>query len=146
MAAIEDREAWGGRLRRRRTELGWSLADVAERTQLSRAYISAIERGRSKRPGSDVVRRLEAVLGLEVPAESRPDTPPTLASVAEEHGLTPAEVASLAALRIRGRQPQTRQRWDFIYKALLASETLDSQPRTYQREAKPEDDGTRLPK
>lgn len=133
MSTIEEREAWGDRIRQRRLELGWSLADVAEQTQLSRAYISAIERGRSTRPGADVVRRLEAALGLDQPSDTPADTPAALAAVAEEYGLTNSEVESLAALRIRGRQPQTKQRWDFIYKALLASETLDSQPRVYQR-------------
>jgi transcriptional regulator with XRE-family HTH domain len=139
MSTIEDRGAWGTRLRQRRAALGWSLADVAGRTQLSRAYISAIERGRSKRPGADVVRRLEAALGLDSHSEEPPGTPAALAAVAEEHGLTNAEVAALAALRIRGMQPQTKQRWDLIYKALLASETLDGQPRVYQRARAPDD-------
>lgn len=136
MSTIEDPQEWGALVRSRRAHLGWSLADLAEKTQLSRAYISAIERGRSKRPGADVVRRLEMALGPLRDDKAAADMPPTLAAVVAEHGLTAAEASSLAGLRIRGQQPQTKQRWDFIYKALLASETLDLPSGVYDRSKK----------
>jgi transcriptional regulator with XRE-family HTH domain len=134
MSTIEDVPSWGDRIRKRRTHLGWSLADLAEQTRLSKAYISAIERGHSKRPGADVVRRLEAALGLTDPESATADLPSGLAEVVEEHGMTNAEAAALAGLRIRGRQPQTKQRWDFIYKAMLASESLDTPSGVYGRQ------------
>jgi hypothetical protein len=66
--------------------------------------------------------------------------PAALVSVAEEHGLTSTEVEALAAIRIRGRQPQTKQRWDFIATALLASEALDNDsPTVYQGSSNPEE-------
>ena len=53
-----------------RTKHGWSLAEVARRTGLSRAYINALEHGRSRRPGADALRRLEDVLGPLVTPEN----------------------------------------------------------------------------
>ena len=34
---------FGQRIKRRRAELGWSLAEVARRTGLSRAYVNALD-------------------------------------------------------------------------------------------------------
>ena len=116
----------GERVLRARTERGWSLADVASRTGLSRAYINAIERGRSKRPGADALRRLEAGLGTLTGAPVDVENlPPGLAAIADERRIPPEELLVLAGLRIQGRQPQSRERWRFIYDALVASEGLD---------------------
>lgn len=116
----------GARLLERRTALGWSLADLSARTGLSRAYLSALERGRSKRPGAETVRRLEAALGALTSSSVVPaDAPPGLAALAAEQNLTGEDVARLSAIKIRGRQPQSRERWSFIYQALLASEAMD---------------------
>jgi transcriptional regulator with XRE-family HTH domain len=116
----------GERVLRSRTERGWSLADVASRTGLSRAYINAIERGRSKRPGADALGRLEAALGpLTTERVSLGAVPPGLAAIADERQIPQAELVVLAGLRVQGRQPQSRERWRFIYDALVASEGLD---------------------
>jgi transcriptional regulator with XRE-family HTH domain len=131
---MDDTQDWGTKLRQARLARGWSLAGVADRTGLSRAYISAIERGQSKRPGAEVVRRLESALGIPERGDIAPlETPAALASVAEEHGLSAKEVEALAGIRIHGKQPQSKQRWDFIFQALLASEPLDGVPPVYKR-------------
>lgn len=115
------------RLRKARERLGWSLSEAAERTGLSRAYINALERGRGKRPGADAVRRLEDVFGpLRTPDDRDvAAAPPGLKALARERHLPEAEVRVLAGLRIRGRQPMSKERWRFIYDALLASEQMD---------------------
>jgi transcriptional regulator with XRE-family HTH domain len=119
----------GSRLLESRTRHRWSLADVAARTGLSRAYINALERGKSKRPGAEVLRRLEDVLGPLTSGPRMPrDIPVGLREVADERRMPPSEVQLLAALRIGGRQPQTKARWQFIYDALLASEAMDRPP------------------
>jgi transcriptional regulator with XRE-family HTH domain len=120
----EDAAARGQTLRERRRELGWSLDDLAGRAQVSKAYISAIERGRSRRLGAEVLRRLEAALGLSE-ERAADDIPQGLAQVVKEHRMSRSEAIVLSRLRVRGRQPQSKERWDFIYKALLTSETLD---------------------
>lgn len=103
---------------------------MSKRSGVSRAYISAIERGKGKRPGADIVRRLEAVLGVTGPeTDPAAEAPPGLEEVARELNLDSDEVAFLSGLRIRGQQPRTKERWDFIYKAMLASESLDAPSR-----------------
>lgn len=126
-SSANDAIAFGRRIKDARTRLGWSLAEVARRSGLSRGYINALELGRSKRPGADALRRLEDVLGpLRPPPE--PDmaaVPPGLSALARERHLPESEVRVLASLQIRGRQPQSKERWRFIYDALLASEAID---------------------
>ncbi|MDQ3914260.1 MAG: helix-turn-helix transcriptional regulator [Actinomycetota bacterium] len=127
MSTTEDRaQLLGARIAERRKDLGWSLAEVARRTGLSRAYIHALEKGRGKRPGADVVRKLEEVLGpLTDSRKVRPPTPPSLEALAKERSIPDSEIAVLAALRVRGEPPRTLERWRFIYDALLASESMD---------------------
>lgn len=122
-----DADAFAERLREARTRLGWALSEAAERTGLSRAYINALERGRGKRPGADVVRRLEDVFGPLRTPEDRDlvSAPPGLRALARERHLPEAEVRVLAGLRIRGRRPMSEERWRFIYDALVASEQMD---------------------
>jgi transcriptional regulator with XRE-family HTH domain len=121
--------ALGSRLQEARARLGWSLSETAARTGLSRAYINALERGRGKRPGADVIRRLEDVFGpLRSPTSAieQGDTPSGLVALAQERRIPPTEVRILASLRIRGQQPQSKDRWRFIYDALIASEQMDA--------------------
>ena len=120
------RQLLGPRIREARTARHWSLADVAGRTGLSRAYISALERGHSKRPGADVMRRLEDLLGPLGDTPARVEgLPPGLLTLATERSVPAAELQLLANLRIRGRQPISPERWRFIYDALVASESMD---------------------
>lgn len=124
-------ESLGSRIQAVRSERGWSLAEVARRTGLSRAYINAIENGRSTRPGAEAIRRLEEALGpLIVDHRERSiEIPAGLRALAKSRSLSAGEVQILAGLRVRGDQPQTEARWAFIYDALVASESMDSRPR-----------------
>ncbi len=126
--AIEALEI-GPRIAEARKRLEWSQAEVARRSGLSRAYVNALELGRGKRPGADVLRRLEDVLGPlsdrgEV-SDGRAALPRGLAAIARERGIPASELRVLAGLRVRGAQPRSEQRWRFIYDALIASEGLE---------------------
>lgn len=119
-------EDLAARIKTARAMNGWSLAEVARRSGLSRAYIHTLEQGRAKRPGADAIRQLEDVLGPLRPSTTPDSTvPPSLARVARERNIPPGELRMLAGLRLRGRQPMTEQRWRFIYDAIVASEQLD---------------------
>jgi transcriptional regulator with XRE-family HTH domain len=124
LSSIED---LAGNLREARRRSGFTLSQAAQRTGLSRAYISALERGAGKRPGADVVRRLEDLFGPLTPGrkEEPAEVPPGLAEFARERALPPAEIRMLAGIRVRGAQPISSARWGFIYDALVASETMD---------------------
>jgi transcriptional regulator with XRE-family HTH domain len=128
-------DSLGSRIRVARTGRGWSLAEVARRTGLSRAYINAIENGRSSRPGAETIVRLEEALGPLVVRgrETLIEVPPGLKSLAKSQSLSTGEIQILAGLRVRGYQPQTEERWRFIYDALVASESLDSGSRRRSR-------------
>jgi transcriptional regulator with XRE-family HTH domain len=108
-----------------RSKRGWSLAEVSRRTGLSRAYINALEHGKSRRPGADALRRLEDVLGPLVIHRVLQDVPSGLAHLAADRNLPASEVRVLASLRVAGRQPVSQERWRFIYDALVASEAMD---------------------
>lgn len=126
LSSIESEEL-GRRIRDARTERGWSLAEVSRRTGLSRAYINALERGKGRRPGADTIRRLEDVLGRVSTAEpaSLGELPVGLQQLAVERNLPASEIQVLAGLQVRGRQPESLERWRFIYDALVASESID---------------------
>lgn len=118
-------EELAGRVREARSRRGWSLADVAGRTGLSRGYISALEHGRARRLGADALRRLEDVLGPLADVDLPAAIPPGLATLARDRRLPVSEVRTLASIRIGGRQPASQERWRFIYDALVASEAMD---------------------
>lgn len=132
-------------LRDAREHHGWTVREVAARTGVSAAYVNRLERGDVTRPGADVVRRLEDVIGPLAAPPQRSESPPAalprrgrraagpassvlpdgLLQLAEEQGLSAADVVVLSALRFNGRQPRTIERWRVIHEALAASEELD---------------------
>lgn len=131
----------GARIRAARSERGWSLAEVAGRTGLSRAYINALEHDRSRRPGADALRRLEDVLGPLVTPPRLEGVPHGLARLARDRNLPSSEVQALASLRVGGRQPASPERWRFIYDALVASETMDATSADPERDANVGEEG-----
>lgn len=120
-------EDLGRRIREVRGERGWSLAEVSRRTGLSRAYINALERGKGRRPGAETIRRLEDVLGRVSTGGpvGLEELPIGLQQLAVERNLPTSEIQVLAGLQVRGRQPESLERWRFIYDALVASESID---------------------
>lgn len=82
------------------------------------------------------MRKLEAVVGPLIEDEAaQVDAPEGLAAFAAEAGLTSTDVDTLARLRIRGQAPQSKERWAFIYQAMLASEYMDSNATSYDSAA-----------
>lgn len=55
---------FGARLRSLRAELGITQADLADRLQVSAAYLSALEHGRRGAPSTGLVHQICAELGL----------------------------------------------------------------------------------
>ena len=56
----------GAVLRDRRTQLGLTLSQVAERVDCAKSYLSEIETGvRARPPGTELLAKLEAALGLD---------------------------------------------------------------------------------
>jgi transcriptional regulator with XRE-family HTH domain len=58
--------SFGSVIRHRRTALGISLNDLAERLEISPAYWSRIERDHENPPRDELIERAAAILGVQV--------------------------------------------------------------------------------
>ena len=118
----------GERLKRRRAERGWTAAELARRAGVSRAYLSRLEAGKTVRPSAAILERLAGALGTTVADLREQDLPPAERGVSEalrafaaEAGLSAEDVAMLAGIRLRGRQPATAEDWRFVFEAIRRS-------------------------
>jgi transcriptional regulator with XRE-family HTH domain len=113
-----------------------SLAQLADLTGISKTYLVKLETETDANPSLDVLRRIAEALDLTVadlvgapPLQGVPDdheVSVTLKAFAEEAGLSRHEVETLASIRWRrAEQPQTTDRWRFIYDSLKASKVFD---------------------
>src|SRR4051794_14150658 len=107
----------GGRLRRERERAGLSLAGLAQETGLSKSYLLRLETQPSN-PSLAVLDRVASALGITVadllgaPAVPDPaasaDVPEALRVLADQDGLTSADLRTLASIRFRkGEEPRT---------------------------------------
>lgn len=101
----EDLESLGGRLRRRRKELGWTQMYLAEQVGTSQAVIQKIENGKSLRP-----RILEQI------AEALEVKPAWLMFGVEEVGELNEEAIELARAWSRLSEPHRSAMKDAILK------------------------------
>ena len=116
----------GARLRRRRKALGLAAKELARAAGVSPSYVSQLEHGKQDRPSLDVLSALATALGVptsELLGEPLAvvvavETPPALASLAEDLHLDAATTAMLAAIHIDGRRPATRDGWLLILLAI----------------------------
>ena len=131
MARVRDKRvrgdgSLGERVRRRRKSLSLTAKDLAESAGVSPSYISQLEHGKQDRPSLEVLGALAAALGIstsELLGEALtvippPDTPPALASLAEELGLDATTTSMLASINLAGNRPATREGWLLIWLAI----------------------------
>jgi len=134
-----DLKKLGAKVRFLRQGRGWSLADLAEKSGVSKAYISDLENGLAGKPNIqymfNVAVALEATLdellkdatGKEHRAKKRrsPDElPPGLAELQQELSLSPEtalsddDVDRLAQVNFRGNRPRDKEGWRFVLQAI----------------------------
>lgn len=114
---------FGKRVRDRRIEAGLSQEELAGRVEISRNYLSQIERDEATNLSWRVVESLTAELGLKAEQDEDADLelaglPPGLAEFTREAKLTDEDVAMLARLQYRGKQPSTADQWRLVYLAI----------------------------
>lgn len=129
----------GRRIRRFREERGMSLSQLAQEAGLAKSYLWSLENESSAaRPSGEKLYEIARVLGVtmsdllgrEVLLKERDiKVPAALREFADEEGLPEADVRALAAIRFRGEQPKTKERWRFIYDAIRVSEGIDRERR-----------------
>lgn len=127
---------FGARLRKYREESGLSLSALAERTELSKGYLSSLENNHEpRRPSAEVLYKLAKTLGVTMadlmgrqllPAASSPNVPISLADFAAQEGLNQADISMLASIQFRGEQPRTPERWRYIYQSIRNSIQMDN--------------------
>ena len=98
------------------------LASIAN---VSRNYISMIERGEAENISREIIQKL--AWGLEVPIKQltgKPNEisgtviPPALREFALEEGLNFETVDTLMQMPLRGKEPSTAQEWKELYEAI----------------------------
>lgn len=126
----------GENIRYLRHGRGWSLADLAERSGISKAYISDVENGSGGRPNVQYVYRIATELETTIDALLNQDMkkpqkkgstgsvardeplPPGLEQFAKSEGLEPDQVEMLARLNFRGRRPKDAEAWKLIFQSI----------------------------
>lgn len=122
----------GQQVRFLRQGKGWSLSDLAEKSKISKAYISDLENGAAGKPNIQYVYSIAVALGVTLdnllegakPAaqqkrrRSQEELPPGLAELQEQFQLTDHEVETLAQINFRGNRPKDAEGWRFLLEAL----------------------------
>lgn len=116
-----DTNELGQQVRALRMRLGLSQDSLADKAQISRNYVSIIERGEAKNVSMGILERLSTALGCTLAqltgADEQPDSliPSALRECARQHDLSFAVVDKLARVPRRGQQPKTAEEWKKLY-------------------------------
>ncbi len=112
-------------VRNLRKERKLSQEKLAELTNVSRNYISMIERGEAENISEEIIQKL--AWGLEASIEQITGKPnersgtiilPALREFALNEGLHYKAVESLLKIPFRGKEPTTAQEWKDLYEAI----------------------------
>ncbi len=114
----------GRHVSRRRKELGISQDRLAQEANLSRNYISLIERGEAKNISMNVISQLSAALKTsprELLGQSTEESaviPPSLRRLGIEDHLSYETIEWLARMPRRGPEPKSVDEWRSLYNVL----------------------------
>lgn len=139
MPGPEKQSVIGANIRAYREEVGMSLNQLAERSGISKGYLSALENEAhaTRRPSGETLYAIAEALGVTMSdlmgrrllTEGTAEISSSLREFAEEAGLPQRDVAMLAAIEFRGERPKTKERWSYIYNAIRTSASLDRSPK-----------------
>ena len=126
-----DLKRLGHKIRFLRQGKEWTLAELAERTGLSKAYLSDVENGSAGKPNVQYMFSVATTLGVTldelltssragVPKRRRAtqELPPGLTGLQRELGLSHDEVEMLAQVNFRGNRPRDKEAWRFLWNAI----------------------------
>jgi len=126
-----DLKKLGQRIRSLRLGRGWSLAALAEKSDVSKAYISDLENGTAGKPNIQYVYAVSVALevtldellhdeGVREPRTSRKkeDLPSGLVELQQELDLSDEDLQMLAQVNYRGHRPRDKEGWRFLLEAL----------------------------
>lgn len=122
----------GQKVRFLRQGKGWTLANLAERTGLSKAYISDVENGVAGKPNIQYIFALAQALDTTLndlihdvtvgtapkPRRRRNELPASLLELQRELDLSQDDVERLATVNFRGHRPRDKEGWRFLLETL----------------------------
>lgn len=117
-----DSKELGRQVQAKRKALGMSQTELANFADVSRNYVSLIERGEAQRISMTVINQLSVALGTS-PAEltgemSMVMIPPSLRDFAIKNNLAYEVVDKLAHIPRRGKEPKNIEGWQELYKMI----------------------------
>jgi transcriptional regulator with XRE-family HTH domain len=127
-------ETIGQLIKRYRAEKEMSQTALAAETGIAKSYLWSLENDQTAtRPSADTLYKIakalgvtmSALLGRELLTDPPHEIPPGLAEFAKDRQLPNSDVRMLAAIQFRGDQPQTKERWAYIYNAIRMSRGMD---------------------
>jgi transcriptional regulator with XRE-family HTH domain len=134
-----DLKKFGAKIRFLQQGKGWSLGDLAEKSGVSKAYISDLENGLAGKPNIQYIFNIAVALDVTIdellkdttPKEHRvkkrrapEELPPGLWDLQQELAsspetvLTEEEVEKLAQVNFRGNRPRDKEGWRFVLQAI----------------------------
>lgn len=107
-----------------------SISELADRADVSKSYLWELEKGETDvRPSGETLYKIARVLGtsmsqllghrLLVGGPHRPSQ--SLRQFARRERLGARDVQMLAAINFRGKQPETVEDWEFLWRAIQRS-------------------------
>jgi transcriptional regulator with XRE-family HTH domain len=128
-----DLKKLGATIRFLRQGKGWALGDLADKSGVSKAYISDLENGAAGKPNIQYVFNVAVALDAtldqllkdatakeqrEKKRRSSEDLPPGLSDLQRELELSDDEVEMLAQVHFRGNRPKDAEGWRFVLQAI----------------------------
>lgn len=133
-AGTIDLKKLGEKIRFLRNGRGWTLADLARESGISKAYISDLENGSAGKPNIQYMYSIACALDVtlnqlidetveladseKLSAANTADLPAGLAELKEEFNLTDADVERLATIQFRGKRPRDTEGWRYLITTL----------------------------
>lgn len=113
-----DSVQFGGMVRDRRRAEKLSQSELAGQVEISRNYLSQIERGEATNLSWNVRIRLCNTLGIQDDGEGGKPLPASLQAFATRSNIPPDDLQMLANLKYRGKQPDTPEKWEMLYSVI----------------------------
>ena len=129
-----DLKTLGENIRFARNGKGWGLTELANRSGVSKPYISDLENGAAGKPNIQYVysiaraldttldRLLEGAVTKSEALKGEQPTfvalPPGLAALQEELNLSSEDVERLATIHFRGNRPRDKEGWRYLLETL----------------------------
>ena len=119
-----DAKELGRQVLAKRKAKGWSQEQLGQMADISRNYVSQIERGKADSISIKVINKLAIALGVstvELGESSSPSTvmiPPSLRELGLQDNLPYEVIDKLANIPRRGKEPKTIAEWRALYEAI----------------------------